>query len=152
MGYRKKAEFDQPTAEDFEDTRRNWIWIFPLLALQQATLIFREDGRSFTAYLGIAVFSMVVLTLIAILSGWGARWMSKRDNAILNDEWHRAVSGDASRWGLAATSLMGVGFVIADRWVALDAGETAWVMVNAGMLTAGLRYAWLNRGDPDDDE
>jgi hypothetical protein len=39
----------------------------------------------------------MVLTISELwwLLGWPFRWLSERDQAILNDEWTRAISGNA---------------------------------------------------------
>ncbi len=152
MGYRSKPNFDEYDVEDVERSRRTQIWLLPILVFQQATLIFRDDASPFSYYLGIAAWASVVLVEMWILSGRNFRWASERDNAILNDEWHMALSGDACRWGLAATTVTGIILVAADRWIDLPFAQTIFVLVNAGMLVAGLRYAWLNRGSADDDE
>ncbi len=152
MGYRKRLDLGEYDAQSIEQARRMQVWLLPILVFQQAALIFRDNGSVFSAYLGLAAWASVVLVEIAILSGWKSRWMSDHDNAILNDEWHLAVSGDACRWGLAATAVTGIGLVVADRWITLPFAQTIFVLVNAGMLVAGLRYAWLNRGSADDDE
>lgn len=152
MSYARKPDFDQPSAEDVERARRSQMWLLPILVFQQAGLIFRDDASVYGAYLGIAAWASMVLVEIAILGGWNFQWLNDRDNAIVNDEWHMALSGDACRWGLAATAVTGIGLVVADRWVDLPFAQTIFVLVNAGMLVAGLRYAWLNRGSADDDE
>ncbi|WP_324809301.1 hypothetical protein SH584_05855 [Sphingomonas sp. LY29] len=151
MAYRSKATFDQPSAEDIEQMRGMNAWFLPLLFFQQASLIFREGGSPFTAYLGIVAWAFLILVEFVYLSAWKVRWLGERENAILNDEWHRAISGEASRWGLAAVATLGVGMIVADRWITFDGPKLIFILVNGGMLTAGLRYAWLNRGVADDD-
>lgn len=152
MGYKQLPNLDEMSSDDVERMRRVNVWLLPVLFFQQASIIFRDDVSPFTHYLGLAAWALLVIVEIAILSGWNSRWMSARDNAILNDEWHRAAAGDASRWGLAAVAALGVAMVAADRWIAIEGSKAAFVLVNGGMLTAGLRYAWLNRADTDDDD
>ena len=152
MGYRERLDLGEYDAQTIAQARRTQVWLLPILVFQQASLIFRESGSPLTHYLGIACWALVVLVEIAILSGWKFRWISARDHAVLNDEWHQAVSGDSCRWGLAATAVTGIGLVAADRWIELPFAQTIFVLVNAAMLVAGLRYAWLNRGSADDDE
>lgn len=151
MSYRKRLDLGEPDAEQVEQSRRITMWLLPILVLQQAWLIFRDDGSAFAHYLGIAAWAAVILVEVAMLGGWKFRWLSERDNAILNDEWHRTLSGEASRWGIAAVAVLGIGLLATDRWITLDPAITVFVLVNAAMAVAALRYAWLNRGSAVDD-
>lgn len=151
MSYRRKADFDQPTAEDIEQMRKVNVWLLPILFFQQASLIFRDDFSPVTRYFGLAAWASMILIELALLSSWRFGWLGDRVHELLNDEWHRAIAGDASRWGLAAVASLGFAMVVADRWVEFDGSKAIFVLVNGGMLTAGLRYAWLNRGVPDEE-
>src|SRR5689334_6393122 len=102
MSYRERADFDRPTAEEVRRSRRANIWIIPLIILQQSTLIFRHDGDKVSQFIGALAWTTLTIALLWWLLGLPFRWMSERDQAILNDEWSRSVSGDACRWGIAA--------------------------------------------------
>ena len=101
MSYRPRPEFDQPTAESVERSRRTVIWFIPFVVIQQATTIFRHGARS-PPGAGNRRLGVVTLTLLWMLLGLPFRWLSERDQAILNDERNRAISGDSARWGIAA--------------------------------------------------
>src|SRR5690242_10925045 len=107
MSYRPRPSFDQPSAESVQRTRRSMIYVMPLVFLQEAWLIFGRDSDSFSQMLGTVAWAVVTLTLLWWLFGLPLRWLSERDQAILNDEWHRSISGDAAKWGIAALALVG---------------------------------------------
>ena len=98
MSYRPRPEFDQPTAESVQRTRRASIWIIPLVILQQSTLIFGRNGDTSSQLVGAICWTVLTIAELWWLLGLPFRWMSERDQAILNDEWSRSVSGDAARW------------------------------------------------------
>lgn len=151
MSYRSRATFDQPSAETVQRTRRSMVFIIPLAILQEGWVIFGADVDSFSKVLGTVAWAAVTLTLLWWLFGLPLRWLSERDQAILNDEWHRSISGDAAKWGIAALAVAGCGMLIARFWVALDSGVAIYTLVNSATLVAIFRYAWLNRGEPDED-
>jgi hypothetical protein len=90
--------------------------------------------------------------MLWMVLGLPLRWMPERDQAILNDEWNQSISGDASRWGIAALVLLGCGMMIAHIWYPLDAAIAVYGLVNGAMVVAVGRYAWLNRTEPGEDE
>lgn len=152
MSYRSRATFDQPSAETVQRTRRSMVFIIPLAILQEAWVMFGADADSFSKVLGTVAWAAVTLTLLWWLFGLPLRWLSERDQAILNDEWHRSISGDAAKWGLAALAVVGCTMLLARFWVALDSGMAIYALVNCATLMAIFRYAWLNRGEPEEDE
>ncbi|HEX5237211.1 MAG TPA: hypothetical protein VFW39_01945 [Sphingomicrobium sp.] len=152
MNYRPRPNFDRPDAETVQRTRRMLGWLLPLLLLQQSTIIFGRDSGLFDHVLGIAAWGAVTLSLLWWLLGLPFRWLSKRDQAILNDERSRFVSGDASRWGIVTLALVGFGMLIAQFWVRLDVGLTIYALVNSSLIVTFARLSWLNRAEPDEDE
>lgn len=151
MGYRPRPAFDQPSAETVQRTRRNMVWLIPLVVLQEGMAIFRLGGDLFGRIIGTVGWATVTLALLWWLFGLPLRWLSERDQEMLNDEWHRSISGDAAKWGIAAMAVVGCGMLIARFWIALDAGIAIYGLVNCALLVAIFRYAWLNRGEPDED-
>lgn len=152
MSYRPQPDFDRPTAESVQRTRRASIWIIPLVILQQSTLIFGRNGDTSSQLVGAICWTVLTIAELWWLLGLPFRWMSERDQAILNDEWSRSVSGDAARWGIATAALVGCGMMIARIWVALDAGVAIFALVNSALIVAVARSWWLDRGEPGDDE
>jgi hypothetical protein len=94
MSYRPRTDFDRPTAESVQRSRRASIWIFPAVILQQSTLIFGHGDRS-SQLVGAVCWMVLTISELWWLLGWPFRWLSERDQAILNDEWTRAISGNA---------------------------------------------------------
>jgi len=152
MSYRDRPEFDQPTAESVQRSRRTVAWMIPLMIVQQGTAIFRHGADISVQVMGILAWAAVTLTLLWMVFGLPVRWLSERDQAILNDEWNCAISGDAARWGISALAIIGCGLMLARIWEPLDAGLAIYGLVNGALIVSVLRYAWLNRAEPGEDE
>jgi uncharacterized membrane protein len=152
MAYRQRPDFDGPDAESVQRTRRTLGWILPLLLIQQSIILFGHDSGRFEHELGIMAWGAVTTLLLWWLLGLPFRWLSKRDQAILNDERSRIVSGDASRWGIVTMALVGFGMLIAQFWIRLDVGVAIYALVNASLIVTFARLSWLNRAEPDEDE
>ena len=152
MSYRRRADFDRPTADSVQRSRRALIWVIPLVIVQQGAAIFRHDADLASKVLTTAAWAAVTLTILWMLLGLPLRWLLEEDQAILNDEWNRSVTGDASRWGIAAVVFIGCAMMFARIWVQLDAGLAIYALVNGALMVAIGRYWWLNRGEPGADE
>jgi hypothetical protein len=152
MSYRPSPDFDQPTAESVQRSRRAMGWVIPLVVVQQGVAIFRHDSDLFSQVMATLAWIAVTLTIMWMIFGLPMRWLSERDHAILYDEWNREISGDAARWGLGSIALIGSGMMLARIWMPLDTGMALYGLVNGAMLVAVLRYAWLNRAEPGEDE
>ena len=152
MSYSPRRRLYQPDAESVQRTRRTTMWLIPMLLVQQGAFIFRHGADIFGQLVGTVAWGMVSIMLLWHLLGWPLRWLSEEDQAILNDEWNRSISGDAARWGIAALVLFGCAIMIARIWYALDVGITVYCLVNGALTVTVGRYAWLNRGEPDEDE
>ena len=152
MGYRPRPTFDQPTAESVQRTRRTFIWIIPLIMVQQGFLLFKPGAEMSDQLLGTVAWGSVTLVLLWWLLGLPFRWLSARDQAILNDERSRADSGDAARWGIVTVALLGFVLLFARFWIPLDAGVTIYGLVNAALIVTFGRLTWLNRAGPEEDE
>jgi hypothetical protein len=152
MSYRPRPTFDQPTAESVQRTRRASIWIIPAVILQQTTLIFGRHGDEFGQLLGAICWTALTMSELWWLLGLPFRWLSERDQAILNDERSRSVSGEAARWGIATAALVGCVMMIVRIWVPLDAGVAIFALVNSALLVAVARSWWLDREEPAEDE
>jgi hypothetical protein len=152
MSYRSRPDFDQPNAESIQRSRRTAAWVMPLVLVQQGTAIFRHGADHASQVLLTLAWASVTLTLLWMLFGLPLVWLSERDQAILNDEWNREISGDSARWGIAALTLLGCGMMLARIWLSLDAGVAIFGLVNGALIVAVLRYAWLNRTEPGEDE
>lgn len=152
MSYRQRPDFDRPDAESVQRSRRALGWILPALILQQSLILFGHDSGRFEHVVGIVAWGCVTFSLLWWLLGLPFRWMSTRDQAILNDERSRAVTGDASRWGIVTMVLLGFGMLIAQFWIRLDVGIAIYALVNASLVVTFARLTWLNRAEPDEDE
>ena len=152
MGYRERSTFDKPTAESVQRTRRTFVWIIPLVMIQQGFLLFKPGAEMSDQILGTVAWASVTVSLLWWLLGLPFRWLSARDQAILNDERSRADSGDAARWGIVALVVCGLVLVFARFWVRLDAGLAIYCLVNAALVATFGRLTWLNRAEPDEDE
>ena len=152
MSYRPRPEFDQPNAETVQRTRRTFLWFIPLIILQQGTVIFGHGSARSSQIVGTVAWACVSLAIIWLLLGLPMRWLSERDQAILNDEWNREIRGDAALWGMTALALIGCGMMLARICVQLDSGLAIYSLVNGALIVAVLRYAWLNRAEPGEDE
>jgi hypothetical protein len=151
MGYRPRPTFDQPTAETIQRSRRTLVWIIPLLIIQQGMVLFGH-GSAVDHIIRTLAWAAVTLAILWQLLGLPLRWLSERDQAILNDERSRFISGDAARWGIAATAMLGCSLMFARIWINLDAGLAIFGLVNGALLVAVARYSWLHRAEPDEDE
>jgi len=151
MSYRPRPDFDQPDAESVQRSRRMLPWMIPLIFLQQGSLIFGHSER-LTQIVGTAAWACVSLLMLWIFLGLPMRWLSERDQAIINDERSRMVRGDAASWGIAALILIGCGMMVARLWVQLNAGIAIYGLVNGALIVAVCRYGWLNRSEPDEGE
>jgi hypothetical protein len=152
MSYRPKFNFDQPTAESVQRTRRSLAWIIPLLMVQQGVMLFKHGNGVFDQVLAMIAWAAVTLSLLWWLLGLPFRWLSARDLAILNDERSRVISGEAARWGIVAMALLGFMMLIARFWIRLDAGLAIYGLVNGSLIVTFGRLTWLNRAEPDEDE
>ena len=152
MSYRPRPDFDRPDVETVQRSRRALGWILPALFLQQSLILFGHESGRFEHVLGVVAWGTVTASLLWWLLGLPFRWLSKRDQAILNDERSRLVSGDASRWGIVTMALVGFGMLIAQFWVKLDVGIAIYALVNASLIVTFARLSWLNRAEPDEDE
>ena len=152
MSYQQRPDFDQPTAESVQRSRRTMIWVLPLVLVQQGTAIFRQGADTASQLLSTMAWVVVTLAILWLLLGLPLRWMSERDQAILNDELSRKISGDAARWRITALAIIGCGLMLARLWLPLDAGVAIYGLVNGALIVAIGRYAWLNRAEPGEDE
>ena len=152
MSYRGRPNFDQPSAESIQRSRRATVWIIPLIFLQQGAAIFRHGAGPASQIMGTLAWGTVTLLLLWWLLGLPMRWLSERDQAILNDDWQREISGDAARWGIVALAIIGFGMMLARIREPLDAGLAIFGLVNGALVVTVLRYAWLNRAEPGEDE
>lgn len=150
MSYRQRPQFDRPDAESVQRSRRMLAWFIPLIILQQGATIFGHDRSS--QIVGTVAWTCVSLSMLWIFLGLPMRWLSERDQAIINDERSRAVRGDAACWGVAALIVIGCGMMVARLWVELNAGIAIYGLVNGALIVSLGRYGWLNRAEPDEDE
>lgn len=150
MSYRERRRFDAADAESVQRSRRMLAWLTPLLVLQQGFVIFGHDRSS--QVVGTIAWSCVSLSLLWIFLGLPMRWLSERDQAIVNDERSQMVRGDAAAWGIAALIIIGCGMMVARLWAELNAGIVIYALVNGALLVSMGRYAWLNRVEPEEDE
>ena len=152
MSYRERSTFDQPTAESVQRSRRSLVWIIPLVVVQQGMIMFGAKGGIFDELIRTLAWTTVTIAILWQLLGLPLRWLSERDQAILNDERSRFISGDAARWGITAVGILGCSLMLARIWIKLDAGISIYGLVNGALLVALARYTWLNRAEPDEDE
>ena len=151
MSYREQLNFDRPSAEDVQRLRRNIAWLAPLFIVQDSVVLFRPGADLFTQILWTVAWASSSLLILWPILGLPMRWLSERDREILDDDWHRYLSGEASRWGLATVVLLGCAVMLVRFWYPLDAGATVFGLVDGALLVAVGRYAWLNRADPDEE-
>jgi len=152
MSYSRRPDFDLPTAEEAERSRRTMLWLAPAIMLQQASRLM-DSGQSLGSQIfDVATWMVLTLAILWVLAGWPVRWLSERDQLFLNDEGQQAMRAQSMRWGLIATSLIGCALMIAQIWVAIDSKTAINALVSGGIVVAALRLAWLNREDPADDE
>ncbi|HEX4738668.1 MAG TPA: hypothetical protein VH331_14010 [Allosphingosinicella sp.] len=152
MSYSGRSKLFQPDAESIQRSRRTMMWFIPIIIVQQGVFIFRSDADAFAQLFGTLAWGSVSIVLVWLLLGLPLRWVSEEDQAILNDEWNRSISGEAARWGIAALVVLGCGMMVARIWYPLNAGLAVYGLVNGALVVASCRYAWLNRGEPDEDE
>ena len=152
MSYRPRSEFDKPTAESVQRSRRSLAWFLPLIMIQQGTTIFRGGVDRGLHIVGLVAWACVSLAILWMLLGLPMRWLTERDQAILNDERHRSVTGEASRWGMVAMVGLGLAILIARTFRPIEGGIAVFVLVNGALFVAVCRYAWLNRAEPEEDE
>jgi hypothetical protein len=152
MSYRQRPDFDQPTAESIQASRRTFVWLLPMIVLQQGAMIFRHEADVATQLFGTLAWASVSIAILWMILGLPVRWLSERDQAVLNDEHNRAITADALRWAIAAMTLIGCAMMIARIWVPLNAGIAIYGLVNGALVVAVVRYGWLNRAEPAEDE
>jgi Na+/melibiose symporter-like transporter len=152
MSYRPLPDFDRPNAESVQRSRRAATWFIPLIILQQGTVIFGHESDRSLQIVGTVAWICLSLSMLWIFLGLPMRWLSERDQAIVNDERSRTVRGDAACWGIAALLLIGSGMMVARLWVQLNAGIAIYGLANGALVVSLCRYGWLNRAEPDEDE
>jgi hypothetical protein len=152
MGYRPRPQFDRPDAESVQRTRRMLPWMIPLIVLQQGATIFGHDSDRSLQIVGTVAWTCVTLSMLWIFLGLPLRWLSERDQAIVNDERSRVVRGDSACWGIAAMIVIGSATMLAHLWIQLNAGLAIYALVNGALVVAFCRYGWLNRAEPSEDE
>lgn len=152
MGYRPAPDFDRPDAQSVQRSRRMATWLIPLIVVQQGTVIFGQHSDRLTQLLATIAWITVSLAMLWILLGLPMRWLSERDQAIVNDERSKSVGRDAAAWGMAALILIASAMMIARLFVPLDPGIAIYGLVNSALIVAILRYGWLNRAEPGEDE
>jgi hypothetical protein len=120
--------------------------------LQQGAVIFGHDSERSSQIVGTIAWACVSLSMLWIFLGLPMRWLSERDQAVVNDERSQTVRGDAACWGIAALILIGCGMMIARLWVRLEAGIAIYALANGALIVSLCRYGWLNRAGSDEDE
>jgi len=151
MSYRERLNFDQPNAEQVQRHRRTMVWLVPLLFVQQGAMLIRPGVDTPAQILSTIAWATTSLSLLWPILGLPMRWLSDRDRQILDDDWHRYLSGEASRWGLATLVLLGCAVMVARFWYPLATAPTVFALVNGALLGAVARYVWLNRAEPDEE-
>ncbi len=152
MSYAKRPDFDEPTVEDVQRTRRSMIWMLPALLLQQATFMVGEEMSVPRQILHVTTWSILTLSILWFLAGWRLRWMSDHANLLLDDEWNRSVRGEANGWGMIALVAIGCGLLFATIWTQLNVRLAIDLLVGGPLAVAVVRFAWLNRGDAGEDD
>ena len=64
MSYRSRPDFDQPTAESVQRSRRTSMWVIPLLILQQSTFIFGREGDATSQLIGAMAWTALTVALL----------------------------------------------------------------------------------------
>ncbi|GAA4023768.1 hypothetical protein GCM10022280_25680 [Sphingomonas swuensis] len=145
MGYRARPDYLTPSAEDIEQQRKSLIWLIPLVVIQQGSGIFAADAGLARQLMSTLAWASVTIVMLVVVLGAPLHWMNDRDRAVLSDEWHQAVASDSARWALAALVISGIALMIVRFMVPIDMGKAVYGLVNAAMVTAVVRQAWLNR-------
>ncbi len=152
MGYARRPDFDEPTAEDKDRERSVILWVIPLIMLHQAIHLGAPDATTTSLIYHTVSWLLFAIAILWMLAGWPQLGNSQRDRLVINDEGQRAIRAEAMRWGMIAVVLIGCVLMIATNWIPLTARTSINALVSGAMVTAALRLAWLNRADPAEDE
>ncbi|MEO5773771.1 MAG: hypothetical protein ABIQ32_06595 [Sphingomicrobium sp.] len=143
---------DRETSAAAERMSRRRARVLPILAFafltQQAAYFsgpgFGTGDRAVDHVRISAWLVMSVVLLVVLATGGG--WIYGREvRRIANDEATRAHRDDAFRWGFIVTISAALISYVASMYEAASAQEAIHVIVTAGMLTALLRFAFLER-------
>ncbi|WP_426266421.1 hypothetical protein [Sphingomonas sp. LHG3443-2] len=153
MGYRQRPDYLAPSVEDLEQQRKSMLWLIPMVIIQQGTSMFGADTDIAGQVMSTLAWASVTLLILLSILGVPLPWMSERDKAIIGDEWHQLLAGDCARWAFAALTVSGIALLLLRFGLPLDMGKAVFGVVNAAMITAVLRQAWLNHmAGSDEDE
>jgi Flp pilus assembly protein TadB len=143
---------DEKTSAAAERLSRRRARILPVLAIlfltQQASYFMGQgfgtgdravDHVRITAWLALSTVLLLALTT-------GGGWIYRREvRDLANDESTRAHRDNAFRWGFIVTITAALCVYVVSMAQPLGAGEAIHVIVTAGMLTALLRFGYLER-------
>jgi hypothetical protein len=152
MSYVKRPQFDQPSVEDIQRTRRSMVWMLPAFLVQQASFMIGGQLSVAEQVLHLTAWCALTVSILWFLAGWRLRWMSEEDNRLLDDEWNRAARGEANCWGMIALVAVGCGLLIATIWTEINIRLAIDLLVGMPLAVAVARFGWLNRGEPDEDD
>lgn len=152
MSYRRKADFDQPTAEEMERVHQAMYILLPIFLMQQGIVLLDIDEGVVSQVIRITGWGMLGITFVSILAGWKFRWTSEFEHKLLNDEWAKAARGQAMIWGIVTLAVLGFAMMLATIWIDVPVRVAINILVGVPLAVAALRLAWLNRAVPLDDE
>ena len=152
MGYQLRPQFDQPTAEEMQRSRSTMLALLPVFLLQQGLRLVDDDGNAVRQLLYVASWSAVSLLFVSVLAGWKLPFTSLSDQMMFKGEWTTAARGDAMRYGIGALVVVGAIMMASTIWMEVASRTAINVLVGVPLAVAGARFAWLNRGEPTDDE
>ena len=136
-------------AEFLSRKRARMLPILALLFVTQQAAYFAGPGfgtgdRPVDNVRITAWIAMSAVLLLALATGGG--WIHSREvRALANDETTRAHRDDAFRWGFIVTISAALISYVASMYEPATAREAVHIIVTAGMLTALLRFGYLER-------
>ncbi len=143
---------DDKTAAAAEQLSRRRARSLPVLAIlfltQQASYFmgtgFGTGDRAVDHVRITAWLALSTVLLLALVTGGG--WIYRREvRDLANDESTRAHRDDAFRWAFIVTIAAALSVYVVSLAAPVGAREAVHVIVTAGMLTALLRFGFLER-------
>lgn len=117
------------------------------LIIQQSTYYAHGDGTRLVDHVRLAGWTAMNLVILLVLTTGGFWRRSAAVRALLDDEGTRANRAAALSTGFVCAMIGAIVlFVMQSAWE-FTAGEAIHLIVTAGMVSAIVRFAWLERRD-----
>jgi hypothetical protein len=152
IGYKKELGVNNPSNVEIADRlSRRRARMMPMFAIIFLTQQFSylsgrvEEGTRTVDHVRIAAWLVLSIVLLLALTTGGFWRRSKEVRALLDDDVTRANRVDALRVGFLATMAAGIVLYFITLFEAMGARDAIHILMSVGIVTALLRFAYLER-------